>query len=160
LIVSVLDSDGNPNNILIPNIPVQTPFRLGIVLMNTVFEVYLNGKLVRTLKYDSGAAGNYTGAFSPPYGNTAKSVRVGNLILWNRLASAGNIRYAKPTLMSAIASDTGNASDSCSTLTSSLSSFEDTLVQNANRMTSIATAELGKIAETSVNAVQTLTSTQ
>jgi len=156
LIVSVLNSDGNPENVLIPNIPVQTPFRIGMVLMSSVFEVYLNGKLVRTRKYASGAPGNYTGPFHPPTGNMARSVRVGNLLLWNRLASPSNIRYAKPPLMPPIEKDSGSGTSSCLSLNTAFSSIEDSLVTDANAAASAASAALSATAVTATSAVKAL----
>jgi hypothetical protein len=150
LIVSVLNSDGNPDNILIPNVPVKDPFRIGIVMLSTVFEVYLNGKLVRTRRYTSGSPGNYAGPFRPPTGNVAKSVKIGNLILWNRIASAGNIRYAKPDLMSVTNTD-NDAADSCAT-----PPLEDPLSMNASSIASSATASLGSTATTASSAVRNL----
>ena len=152
LVVSVLNSDGNPDNILIPNVPVQTPFRVGVVIMSTVFEAYLNGKLVSTRKLTSGATGNYTGPFRPPVGNVARAVRVGNLLVWNRVASPGNIRYAKPPLMSLIEKDSSSTGGSCL----SLSSLEDSLSKNANAITTSATATLGSTATTASSAIPAL----
>jgi hypothetical protein len=155
LVVSVLNSDGNPDNILIPNIPVQTPFRVGVVIMSTVFEVYLNGKLVSTRKLTSGATGNYTGPFRAPVGNVARAVRVGNLLVWNRVASPGNIRYAKPPLMSPIDKDAISSGGSCvsGNLFSDSTSFIDTLSKKANEITTSATATLGATATAASDAV-------
>lgn len=155
LIISILNSDGNPDNVLIPNIPVKDPFRIGVVIMSTVFEVYLNGKLVRTQRYSSGAPGNYAGPFHPPDGFVGKSVRVGNLLLWNRIASAQNIRYARPPLMPTVDEDNGPSS-SCSTGSDSLSSFQDTFSKNASAIVSSATASLGTTATASSSAVSSL----
>jgi len=155
LIVSILNSDGNPDNVLIPNIPVKDPFRIGVVIMGTVFEVYLNGKLVRTKRYSSGAPGNYAGPFHPPDGSVARSVRVGNLLLWNRIASSQNIRYARPVLMTGTEDDNGS-SNSCSTFSGSLASFEDSLSKNASAIASSATTSLGAMATVSSSAVSSL----
>jgi len=162
LIISVLNSDGNPDNILIPNVPVQTPFRIGVVIMSTVFEAYLNGKLVSTRKLTSGATGNYTGPFHPPVGTVAQSVRVGNLLVWNRIASPGNIRYAKPPLMAPIDKDVGSGG-SCLSLDSLQNSFSsavtsatsslNNLSNTANNMATSATATLGSTATTASSAI-------
>ena len=50
LLVSVMNSAGNAENIFIGNVPTQTPFRLGVVIMDNAFEVYMNGKLTKTRK--------------------------------------------------------------------------------------------------------------
>ena len=155
LIVSVLNSDGNPENVLIPNIPIQTPFRISAVIMSTAFEVYLNGKLVKTRTYASGNPGNYTGPFHPPAGTVAQAVRVGNLLLWNRLATPSNIRYAKPTLMPAVQKDTGNVSITCNSISTDFGDF-DALMNNASQTTSAATANLGPTAVTAKGAITDL----
>ena len=165
LVISVLNSDGNPDNILIPNIPIQTPFRIGVVIMSTVFEAYLNGKLVSTRKLTSGATGNYTGPFHPPVGTVAQSVRVGNLLVWNRIASPGNIRYAKPPLMSPTDKDIGSGG-SCLSLNSLENSFSsaissatsslNTLSNTASNMATSATATLGSTAITASSAIPAL----
>ena len=155
LVVSVLNSDGNPDNILIPNVPVQEPFRVGVVIMGTVFEAYLNGKLVSTRTFTSGAPGNYAGPFQPPSGAAAKSINVGNLLIWNRVASAGNIRYAKPSLMSMKSTDSGTA-DSCTTFSGSLAAVQDSLSKSANAIASSATTSLGPVATTSTSAITDL----
>ena len=110
LIVSMLNSHENPENVLIPNIPIQTPFRIGIVVLGGAFEVYFNGKLAKTRTFASGKPADHTGAFIGP---KLMNARVGNLILWNRVAMASEIRYATPTLMSAIADDSVPVSSSC-----------------------------------------------
>ena len=49
LIVSVLNASNNTENVLISNVPVQEPFRLGVILMNQGLEVYVNGHLMSSL---------------------------------------------------------------------------------------------------------------
>ena len=110
LVVSMLNSSDNPENVLIPNIPIKAPFRIGVVVFGSVFEVYLNGKLVKTRAIATGNVTNH-GNFQGPKLNNA---RVGNLILWPRTASAAEIRYATPPLMPAIPDDDVPVSASCS----------------------------------------------
>jgi len=108
--VSVLDTAANPVNIIIPNIPVQTPFRIGCVLMDTAFEVYLNGKLVQTSTIKKGINAN-KGLFQGPKqgsgsgSNMTDIARVGNLNIWPRVALPSELRYAQPSLMPSIKSD-------------------------------------------------------
>ena len=110
LIVSVLDSNGNPVNATIYNAPVQAPFRIGVVLMDMAFEVYLNGKLVQTSVLAQGINSNI-GFFQGPQKGTTSSVdmtdivRVGNLNVWARTAQPAEIRYAQPTLMATLTTD-------------------------------------------------------
>jgi hypothetical protein len=110
LIVSVLDSNGNPVNATIYNAPVQAPFRIGVVLMDMAFEVYLNGKLVQTMVLSRGINSNIGFFQGPQKGTTSTTdmtdiVRVGNLNIWSRTVQPAEIRYAKPTLMATLTTD-------------------------------------------------------
>jgi len=107
--------------ILLPNVPTQTPFRIGVVVMPTYLEVYFNGKLSKTLKL----AGQITSIPSdrPPLlmqalkGNTTNQIaRLGNLITWNQAVSPSVMKYASPPLMDPSPEDAlGAGAGSCST---------------------------------------------
>ena len=110
LIVSVMDSNGNPVNATIYNAPVQAPFRIGVVIMDMAFEVYLNGKLVQTMVLSRGINSNIGFFQGPQKGTTSTTdmtdiVRVGNLNVWSRTAQPAEIRYAQPTLMATLTTD-------------------------------------------------------
>jgi hypothetical protein len=110
LIVSVLDSNGNPVNATIYNAPVQAPFRIGVVLMDMAFEVYLNGKLVQTMVLSRGINSNIGFFQGPQKGTTSTTdmtdiARVGNLNVWSRTVQPAEIRYAQPTLMATLTTD-------------------------------------------------------
>jgi hypothetical protein len=137
LVVSMLNSAENPENVLIPNIPIQTPFRIGVVVFSQAFEVYLNGKLIKTRTFASGAAATNTGAFQGPKLNNA---RVGNLILWKRAATAAEIRYATPSLMPPIDSDNVPISASCASPSDILSGLSDQFTAAASTVSSAISA--------------------
>ena len=40
-------------NIVVPNVPVQQPFRLSMVVMEQALEVYINGKLIKTRAFSA-----------------------------------------------------------------------------------------------------------
>jgi hypothetical protein len=110
LIVSVLDIRGNSVEITLPNIIVNQPFRIGVCLMDTAFEVYLNGKLVQTSTIKKGINGNKGRFQGPQKGSSSTTdvtdiVRVGNLNVWSRLVSPAELRYAQPALMPALSDD-------------------------------------------------------
>lgn len=97
LVVSTLTSGSNGvnmENILVPNVPVQEPFRLGIVMMDMAMEVYLNGRLVKTRAL-SGTPMAIKGKFYPINKDIAT---IRNLHIWNRILSPPEIRYATPSL--------------------------------------------------------------
>jgi len=47
------DNRSNPKAALIENVPVHTPFRIGVVVYTTYVETYLNGKLYSTVQFGS-----------------------------------------------------------------------------------------------------------
>ena len=100
LIVSILNKDNNMENCVLSNVPVQTPFRLGIVVMEQAMEVYINGHLIKTRAFASPPMAA-TGHILPPQGTNADIAKIRNLKMWNRLLSPPEIRYAKPTMLAA-----------------------------------------------------------
>ncbi len=91
LVVSVLNSSGNMENILIPNIPVQQAFRVHMVLMDHAMEVYLNGKLVKTRAL-ANPPKNITGTIWAPGSNVSSIAKVRNLEIWNRILVPSEIK--------------------------------------------------------------------
>jgi hypothetical protein len=104
LIVSVMNGNSIPENIIIQNVPVQQPFRLGVVIMNNAFEVYINGKLTKTRKLASSVPSFTTSQpFYGPQGSTMNQIaRVGNLIVWASVESPSILKHATPALMPTI----------------------------------------------------------
>jgi hypothetical protein len=102
--VSLLNdrSQANPQvvlaNVLIPNVPVRKPIRLGVMISARVMEVYVNGYLVRSQTYTLPVRG-ITGDIYPPLGAILNSTaRVRNLRLWNRILSPAEFRaYGAPS---------------------------------------------------------------
>ena len=45
-------SRANPKAALLENVPVHTPFRIGVIVNKTYMETYLNGKLYSTVQFD------------------------------------------------------------------------------------------------------------
>jgi len=97
MIVSVLNKDYNMENVIIPNVPIQEPFRLGIVLMEQALEVYLNGRLMKTRTF-SAAPMDVKGDIYPATGVEANIAKIRNLKIWGRILTTSEIRYAKPDL--------------------------------------------------------------
>lgn len=79
------------------NIPVRQPFRISIVLLPQVLEVYLNGRLfgTKTFRYTLKSAPAYF--FGPPE-PFRSSVRVMNVQYWDRGLTSVEIRKAGPAL--------------------------------------------------------------
>jgi hypothetical protein len=100
LVVSVLSGSSytkNEENVVISNVPVQQSFRLGIVVMENALEVYLNGHLVKTRKYDYNIQ-SVTGPIDSALPQESTIALFPLLKVWNRILSTSEMRYAKPAL--------------------------------------------------------------
>lgn len=97
LVVSVLNSSGGMENILIPNIPVQKTFRVHLVLMDHAMEVYIDGKLVKTRALTNPPK-NVTGTIWAPGANMGSIAKVRNLHIWNRILGPSEIKAIGPDL--------------------------------------------------------------
>lgn len=104
MVITLINAHNNEEPLMIRNVPVLTPFRLGIIVMDGAMEVYINGKLLKTRKLDASPkeGGLY---FYPPQASMAQVVRVNNLIVWTTTLTAPEIRYATPALMSVSETD-------------------------------------------------------
>jgi hypothetical protein len=124
LIVSVLNKDNNQENIIVPNVPVQDPFRLTMVVMQQALEVYINGKLIRTRKFLSEPK-DVKGDIYPTAGIEINSMKVHNLKIWPRLLSSSEIRNALPVLSSAKDFGAGPMPSSTSCMSSAINALDD-----------------------------------
>lgn len=100
IIVSVLNKDNNMENVIIPNVPVQEPFRLGVVVMEHALEVYLNGYLMKTRKFLA-TPKDVKGDIFPASGIQTNLVKLRTLKIWPRVISTGEMRESQPELTSA-----------------------------------------------------------
>jgi hypothetical protein len=131
IIVSTQNSNNNMENIILPNVPIQEPFRLGVVLMENAMEVYLNGHLMKTRTFISPPR-NVKGDIYGPLGINTNIVKVRNLKLWNRILPTGEIRYATPTISTI---KEFNAAPMSGSSSCSLSSIENKI---ENRLSKLA----------------------
>ena len=99
LIVSVLNKDNHMELVIIPNIPIQEPFRVGIVVLELALEVYLNGLLVKTQAFGAPPK-DVKGDISPAKGSELNIAKIRNLKIWPRILTTSEIRFAKPGLSS------------------------------------------------------------
>jgi hypothetical protein len=104
LIVSVLNKDNNMEIAIVSNIPVQEPFRIGIVIMEAAMEVYLNGKLMKTRAFHS-TPKDVKGDIYPASGIELNIAKLRNLKIWPTLLTSSEIRSASPSL--SVTSDFG-----------------------------------------------------
>jgi hypothetical protein len=97
LMVSVLNSNNNQENVIISNIPVQDPFRVGVVILDYVMEVYVNGHLMKTRTF-SAVPKSIKGDIYPIRGTESSMAKMRNLKIWSRPLTSSEIRYAEPTM--------------------------------------------------------------
>lgn len=101
LVVSAITKNGENTFIesapTILNVPVRQPFRLTVVLLQQVLEVYLNGQLFGTKTFRYPPKQTATNFFGPPDAFRS-SVRTMNFQYWDRPLSAMEIKNAPPPL--------------------------------------------------------------
>ena len=97
LIISVLNSNNNTENAIISNIPVQEPFRIGVVIMDYAMEVYVNGHLMKTRAF-SAVPKSVKGDIYPISGTESSMAKMRNLKIWSRPLTSSEIRYAEPSM--------------------------------------------------------------
>lgn len=124
MIVSVLNKDNHMETAILPNVPVQEPFRLTIVVMEKAMEVYLNGHLLRTTTFQAPPR-DVKGGITPAEGVEANIVRYRNLKVWSRVLTTPEIRDASPSLSTAKDMGAGPipSSSSCASDTSDATSL-------------------------------------
>jgi hypothetical protein len=124
LLVSVLNKDNNMENIIVPNIPVQEPFRLTMVVMQQALEVYINGRLLKTRKFLAEPK-DTKGDIYPASGIESNAIKVRNLKIWSRILSVSEIRESTPKLSSAKNFGAGPMPSSTSCISSAVNNVMD-----------------------------------
>lgn len=99
LVVSVLNKDNNMENVIIQNIPIQEPFRLGVVVMERAMEIYINGHLKKTRTFEAPPK-DVKGDIEPALGIESNIAKIRNLKIWPRILTINQIREATPSLSS------------------------------------------------------------
>lgn len=103
LFVSVVTTDSENRTKLettsaIENVPVKHVFRVMIVFTSTFLEIYINGKLEKTMSFKGTLITIAdTAAFYPVISNIGSSVLLSNLAFWPRVLTAREARaYGSP----------------------------------------------------------------
>ena len=94
LIVSVLNANNHSEDIIIENAPIQKTFRLGVVIMEHAMEVYINGKLMKTRKYETTLMNVINNIKSA----SSTIVKMKNLKIWNNILNSHQIYSAEPPM--------------------------------------------------------------
>ena len=82
---------------VIRNVPIGSPFRVGIIFTSNYVELYINGKLEATRILKGTLIGSIGSFYSPP-SMMRSSVRVANLQYWPRILTPSDLRGAGPVL--------------------------------------------------------------
>jgi hypothetical protein len=96
LIISVTTTNNNIENVVIPNITIQEPFRLGVVVLERALEIYVNGKLLKTRAFNEIPTCIEDDII--PFGKEQDMVKLRNLKIWNTPISASEMRYTTPVI--------------------------------------------------------------
>ena len=100
LIVSTMSSGKTAENIILSNVPVNTTFRLGIVLLEKSMEVYVNGRLIKTRALSTSlldAKGDIETSATAQDQTVAK---LRNLKIWPQELPTPQIQNARPEMPS------------------------------------------------------------
>lgn len=98
LIVSTMSSGKTEENIILNNVPVNTTFRLGIVLLEKSMEVYVNGRLIKTRALSTSlldAKGDIETSATAQDQTVAK---LRNLKIWPQELPTPQIQNARPEM--------------------------------------------------------------
>lgn len=96
--ISVITAQNNIEGVLLYNVPLRKPFRIGIIISEKRLEVYTNGLLSRTRAL-SGPPKPVMGYFWP---SPTSGIQLRNLHIWPQAITAGEMRAALPALNSEI----------------------------------------------------------
>jgi len=101
LTVSIMNSStnliGSSVNATLANVPTLKPFRIVIVVMDRLFEVYMNGRLAITKPLLSPPRAS-TQFFNPPTQTSSMAASLRNLHVWARPLNPSEIRDIEPSL--------------------------------------------------------------
>ena len=90
--VALLNDSNSIKEVVIKNAPVREPFRLVLVVADSYFDVYLNGRLAGTNTY----TGILNSSAQKIIGPNDTSVKAKNLILFNRALTPGEAKDIRP----------------------------------------------------------------
>ena len=82
---------------IITNVPIGSPFRVGIIFTSNYVEVYINGKMEATRVLKGTLIGSIGTFYSPP-AMVSSSVKIANLQYWSRILTPSDLRSAGPVL--------------------------------------------------------------
>lgn len=93
--VAIITENNNLEGVLLYNVPLRKPFRVGIVISDKRLEVYTNGLLSRTRSLSGPPRAVSGGKFWP---SQITGVQLRNLHIWPEAITPGEMRAAIPAL--------------------------------------------------------------
>lgn len=157
MIVSVLNKDNHMETAILPNVPIQEPFRFGLVIMEKAMEVYMNGHLLQTTTFRAPPS-DVKGDIYPAAGIEANIVRYRNLKIWPRVLSTPEIRDTKPALSTAEEMGAGPIPGSSSCPSPSDNLLDDSLSESVDVLSNSINAASNSINAASDRARSSITS--
>jgi hypothetical protein len=94
--VGIITANNNLEGVLLYNVPIRKPFRVGVIVTDTRLEVYTNGRLSRTRKLSATPAA-ISGKFWP---SSLGGIELRNLHIWPHVITSQEMRAAIPALAS------------------------------------------------------------
>ena len=125
LIVSTMTVNRDQVSVRVENVPIRQPFRIGVVLGNTVMDVYINGRLYRSVIYNAMPVYLAKPIILGPDPRLGSMVQVRLLQLWFRPVTPGELREMIPALSKFDGTDLQD-SVTCSILPSISQTLEST----------------------------------
>jgi len=93
--VAIITENNNLEGVLLYNVPLRKPFRIGVVISDKRLEVYTNGLLSRTRSLSGPPRAVAGGKFWP---SQITGVQLRNLHIWPEAIAPGEMRAAIPAL--------------------------------------------------------------
>lgn len=98
LMISTITANRDQVSIRVENVPIRQAFRIGVVLGNTVMDVYMNGRLYRSVVYNSLPSFISSPTILGPDPRLGSFAQVQLLQLWPRALLPGELRDMIPPL--------------------------------------------------------------
>jgi hypothetical protein len=127
--VAIITENNNLEGVLLYNVPLRKPFRVGIVISDKRLEVYTNGLLSRTRSLSGPPRAITGGKFWP---SQITGVQLRNLHIWPEAVTPGEMRAAIPALNTQNF-DVSSLQESCSAM-SDMSDMTSSTVKTASEI--------------------------
>jgi hypothetical protein len=115
LIVSTMTVNRDQVSVRVENVPIRQSFRIGVVLGNTLMDVYINGRLYRSVVFNNLPANFTAPIILGPDARLGSMLQAKLLQLWPRTLAPGELRDMIPPLSKFVGTDIQDSA-TCSVL--------------------------------------------